>query len=110
MQIAVRARLWYLSFLAFEPPHLACTEATRRGRPCSLSSLTADAITAISSTGSYLRDLGGANLLTTSWRDGRFGTRQFAAEPQLTSGALMLYVASIQNGDWALSNALSVSR
>ena len=46
---------------------------------------------AISSTGSYLRDLGGADLLTTSWRD---GTRQFAASLSLRA-ALLRYMCGI---------------
>ena len=86
------------------------TGATCGGCPCSLSPPTANAMTAISLTGSYPRDLGGADLLTTSWRDGRFGTCQYTAEPKLMSGTFALAMGSIDKGDLALSNALSVSR
>ena len=61
-----------LSFVAFEPRYCASYWHSCRGSPCSLSPLPAYVTSAISLTGSYLCDLGGADLLTTSWRVGPF--------------------------------------
>ena len=71
-----------LSYLAFEPRYCASyCGTTCGGGPCSLSSLTADAKSAISLTGSNLCDLGGADLLGYLVRDGRLGASQYTAEP-----------------------------